>query len=717
MSDAAPALVTAVTDRHRTERRLHVAVLRAVAISLVVGAFTSCERSNVLDDAALRAADADSSEWLSYGRTYTEQRHSPLRQIDESNVARLGLMWTVDMQTLRGLEATPLVHDGVMYTTSAWSVVYAIDARTGAVRWRYDPAVPKDHAKFVCCDVVNRGVALFGEKVFVGTIDGRLIALDRKTGAPVWSVQTTPKDGPYAITGAPRIAAGKVVIGNAGSEFAVRGFLSAYDAGTGALAWRTYLVPGDPSKPFESEAMRRAAATWSGQWYKAGGGASPWDPIVFDPSLGLIYIGTANAAPWYPELRGDKPGDNLYASSIVAIRASTGEIVWHYQTTPGDSWDYDATQPITLADIVIDGRPRRVLMQPNKNAFLYVIDRETGKLISATPYAAMTWATGIDSAGRPIVNPAARPSTSGIIVSPADYGGHNWNPTSFSPTTGLLYFAVTDGGTRIHVVNPAFTLNTNDVTIGFDPRYAGPLTAKLAAVPAPKGRLIAWDPVAKREAWRVEHPVLRSGGTLSTAGNLVFQGRGDGILAAYRSTDGKMLWQYDAQVGIAAAPMTYAIDGVQYVAVMVAPPLLFVDPKIRTGPGRLLVFALDGKAALPARDARADVPISNDAFAVNATAAEIKDGGGLFMQYCNRCHSPDRNLVKSGAIPDLRRANAATHATFEQIVLGGARRVLGMPSFAKDISSDQVRTIQAFVLDQARKASVASVASGPVLAH
>ena len=357
-------------------------------------------------------------------------------------------------------------------------------------------------------------------------------------------------------------------------------------------------MPGDPSKPFEPEALRRAATTWSGQWWKAGGGASPWDPIVYDPTLDLIYVGTANANPWYPELRGDKEGDNLYASSIVAIKASTGEIVWHYQTTPGDSWDYDATQPITLADLTIDGRPRKVLMQPNKNAFLYVLDRENGKLISATPYASMTWATGIDSSGRPIVNPAAKPSTAGVLVSPADYGAHNWNPTSFSPTTGLLYLSVTDGGILLHVVDPKFKLNPNDRTMGIDPRYAGPLKAKRDSAPPAKGRLVAWNPVTKREAWRVEHPGLRSGGTLSTAGNIVFQGRGDGIFAAYRATDGKMLWKFDAQVGIAAAPMTYAIDGVQYVAILAAPPGYSVDPKIRTGPGRLLVFALDGKATL-----------------------------------------------------------------------------------------------------------------------
>jgi len=485
--------------------------------------------------------------------------------------------------------------------------------------------------------------------------------------------------------------------------------VSAYDAGTGELAWKTYMVPGDPSKPFEQEALRRAAATWSGRWYEAGGGGSPWDPIVYDPALDLLYVGTANASPWYPELRGDKEGDNLYASSIVAIRASTGEIVWHYQTTPGDSWDYDATQPITLVDLTIGGRTRKVLIQPNKNAFLYVIDRESGALISATPYASMNWATGIDSRGRPIVNPAAKPTTAGVLVSPADFGAHNWNPTAFSPATGMLYLSVTDGGQFLHVVDPKFTLNPNDRTMGIDPRYTGPLTAtRDSAALLAKGRLVAWNPVTKREAWRVEHPGLRSGGTLSTAGNIVFQGRGDGIFAAYRATDGRMLWQYDAQVGIAAAPMTYAIDGVQYVAILAAPPGFYMDPKIRTGPGRLLVFALDGKAALPPGTVQAASPIPAPTFAVKATAAEIAEGGGLFFQYCRRCHSPLTNLVKSGAIPDLRRSNDATHATIEQVVRGGARATLGMPSFAKDISSDQVRMIQAYVLDQARIASTAS---------
>ena len=698
------------THRHLTAT---LGLCAAIALAACSRAPTAPQASPLdspaahVDDASITASDGN-ADWLTYGRTHSEQRFSPLHQVDEQSVQRLGLAWSVDLQTLRGLEATPLVSDGVLFTTSAWSVVYAIDARRGTVLWRYDPAVPKEHAKFVCCDVVNRGVALYHGRVYVGTIDGRLVALDARSGSPVWTVQTTPKDGPYAITGAPRIARGRVVIGNAGSEFAARGFVSAYDADTGALDWRTYMVPGDPSKPFESDALRRAAPTWSGQWWKSGGGASPWDPIVYDPALDLIYVGTGNPSPWYPQLRGTKEGDNLYASSIVALKASTGEITWHFQTTPGDSWDYDATQPITLADLVIDGVPRKVLMQPNKNAFFYVIDRETGKLISAKPYATMTWATGVDSAGRPILNPAARTSTAGTLVSPADFGAHNWSPTSFSPVTGLLYLAVTDGGTRLHVVDPAFQLHSNDLTIGFDPRYNGPLTAKRDALPAPTGRLVAWDPVAKREAWRVELPVLRSGGTLSTAGNLVFQGRGDGTFAAYRATDGKLLWEFDAHVGIAAAPMTYSIDGVQYVAVLAAPPSLFADPKIKAGPGRLLVFALDGKDTIPAVTARADATIPPPAAVVKASAAEVTEGGGLYTLYCKRCHNPDYNLVKSGAVPDLRRSTAATHATFEAIVRGGARQVLGMPSFANDISAEQARMIQAFVLDQARQASANS---------
>ena len=671
----------------------------AVAVSLLAG----CDRSRHVDDAVLRTADADTANWLTHGRTYQEQRHSPLRQINDTSVAGLGLAWSVDLQTLHGVEATPVVKDGVMYVTSAWSVVYAVDARTGAVLWRHDPAVPKAHAKYVCCGVVNRGVALYRGRVYVGTIDGRLVALDERTGTPVWTVQTTPRDAPYAITGAPRIAAGRVIIGNAGSEYAVRGYVSAYDAMSGELAWRTHMVPGDPAKGFESEAMRRAATTWSGDWWKGGGGGSPWDPIVYDPELDLVYVGTANPNPWYPELRGTTPGDNLYSSSIVALRASTGEIVWHYQTTPSDGWDFDATQPIVLANLTVGGRERRVLMQANKNAFFYVIDRQTGEFISGTPYAHMTWASGIDSTGRPIVVPSAIPTSDGAIVIPANFGAHNWNPIAFSPATGLVYLAVTDSGADLHVVDKALVRSSTNMTVGRNQRYQGPLNTRITTI-RPSGRLIAWDPVARREAWRVVHPVVRSGGTLSTAGNLVFQGRVDGRLIAYRSTDGGKLWEFDAGVGIAAAPMTYAVGDTQYLAVVTGPPVFFMDDSARTGPGRLLTFALGRTATLPRTEVRqmaTPTPVTGPP----ASAADIAEGGALYRLSCARCHGIANNLVKSGAVPDLRRSSPETHASFQAIVRGGARAQLGMPSFAADLTEAQVRLIQAYVLDAARRAA------------
>ncbi len=413
----------------KSSGRLVLSAAALCILTITILSITSCSRSHtpaLVDDAALRVADADSANWITYGHTYSEQRFSKLEQVDEQSVSRLGLAWSFDLGTRRGLEATPLVEDGVMYTTSAWSLVYAFDARTGRLLWQYDPHVPKDHGKFVCCDVVNRGVALYRGRVYVGTLDGRLIALDAKTGKVVWDVQTTPKDGPYAITGAPRIAKGRVLIGNAGSEYVVRGFLSAYDADTGNLAWRTYSVPGDPSKPFESQAMRTAAATWSGEWWKTGGGGSPWDTIVYDPDLDYVYFGTGNGAPWYGKLRGK--GDSLYVASIVAVRADNGEMVWHYQTTPDDNWDFDATQPLMLANLTIGGQQRRVVMQANKNGFFYELDRATGQLISAKPFTEINWATGVDANGRPVENPVTRDLKDATIVRPASAGGHKLAP-------------------------------------------------------------------------------------------------------------------------------------------------------------------------------------------------------------------------------------------------------------------------------------------------
>jgi quinohemoprotein ethanol dehydrogenase len=583
-----------------------------------------------------------------------------------------------------------------MYVTGAWSTVYALEASTGRQLWTFDPKVPKDHGKFVCCDVVNRGVALYKNRVYFGTLDGRLIALDARTGALLWDVRTVPENSPYAITGAPRIAKGRVLIGNAGGEYATRGFVSAYDAGTGALAWRTYTVPGDPSKPFESEAMRIAAATWSGEWWKGGGGGNAWDAIVYDPELDLVFFGTANGSPWYESLRSENKGDNLYVSSIVALHASDGSQAWHYQTTPGDNWDYDATQPLLQATLTIGGQPRRVIMQANKNGFFYVLDRENGRFISGAKYTDVTWATGIDSTGRPIESPSARANA--VAVTPAVEGGHNWNPISFNPATGLVYLGVTEA-TTFHTVDTAFVPNRNDQTIGNNIRYRGPVPPA-AATPKLGGHLVAWDPVTQKEVWRAEHPDPKSGGTLSTAGNLVFQGRADGKLHAYRAIDGKLLWEFDAGVGIGAPPMTYVVNGTQYISVLAGwgGPMVLTNRPVgrgKVGAGRLLTFALGGTATLP-RVEQAGRPLPSPTFQVAATPSEIEEGRALYARFCFRCHGA--NVVSSGAVPDLRYSTKATHEMFEQIVRGGARRALGMPSFAQDLTADQARLIQAYVL-------------------
>ena len=684
-----------------------ILALASVAFWLLATAGCSHAPKEV-DDAALRAGDSDAANWITYGRTYSEQRFSPLKQIDEQTVSKLGLAWSFDLGTRRGLEATSLVKDGVLYTTSAWSLVYAFDARTGQLLWMFDPHVAKDHAKFVCCDVVNRGVALYRGRVYVGALDGRLIALDAKTGAVFWEVQTTPKDGPYAITAAPRIAKGRVLIENAGSEYAVRGYVSAYDAETGNLIWRTYTVPGDPSKPFESEAMRRAAATWSGEWWKAGGGGSVWDAMVYDPELDFVYFGTGNASPWYDRLRGK--GDDLYVASIVALRADNGEQVWHYQTTPGDNWDYDATQPLMLATLTIDGRQRRVVMQANKNGFFYVLDREKGALISAHPVTPINWATGIDSSGRPIENDAVRQLKDAKIVMPSPEGAHNWHPMSFNPTTGLVYLGVLND-TAVHAVTSDFKINLHDQITGADRSYIGPVRDQWLKMVS-TGRLVAWDPVAQKEVWHADLPDPKSGGTLTTAGNLVFQGRADGTLVAYRATDGKQLWEFDTGIGIAAPPMTYEVNGNQYIAVLAGwggPMVLNNRPvgKGKVGPGLLLSFALGGSAPLTPFK-RKIFPVPMPTFQVAATAPVIEKGRVLFAMYCGRCHGG--NVVSGGSVPDLRYAEEPTHQMFEEIVRGGARREFGMPSFAEDLTSEQVRYIHAYILDRARDSAKADAA-------
>lgn len=659
-----------------------------------------------VDDARLRDADKDEANWLMYGRTYDDHRYSPLKSVNEQTVSKLGLAWSKEMGTTRGLEATPLVKDGVIYVSGVWSTVQAFDAITGKTLWSYDPKVPRDRAFYFCCDVVNRGVALYRGKVYVGTLDGRLVALDEKTGTPVWTAQTTPDSKAYSITGAPRVARGMVMIGNAGGEYGVRGYMSAYDAQTGKMAWRVYTVPGDPSKGFESKAMEAAAKTWSGEWWKVGGGAPVWEGIVYDPELDLAYFGTGNATAWYRSLRGS--GDSLYAASILAVRVSTGSMAWHFQTTPGDNWDYDATQPLVQADLKINGQARKVIMQANKNGFFYMLDRATGEFISGTAFVdGINWATGLDpKTGRPIEAPGVA-GAAPAIISPDPGGAHNWNPMAFSPATGYMYLAAKTRMRMVHAPDPKWKYNPDKWNLGIDDTYDGPLYAKMFSMPPPYGELIAWDPVAKKSAWRVKYPVVEGGGVLATAGNLVMQGRADGILAAYRATDGKELWRFDAGTGIMAPPVTYTAGGEQYVTLLAGwggAPGLMNSPGIgavKPGYGRILTFRLGGTAILKplpyGHKEPPDPPVT-----AKMNPAQIREGAVAYLGNCMICHGI--NAV-GGSLPDLRYLDREKLDSFEDIVLGGSRVSDGMPSFAKTLNRKQVDAVKAYVIAQAQEAA------------
>lgn len=671
----------------------------ALFLSLLL--LVSCNRSKSVKDAG---------NWLLYGRTYSAQRFSPLKQINEQTVAKLGLAWSHEFETTRGLEATPLAQDGVIYTTGSWSNVYAFDARTGKSLWTYDPAVSRQRAYFLCCDVVNRGVALYQDKVYVGTLDARLIALDKHSGKPVWSVQTADPRKAYSITSAPLIAKGMVIIGNGGAEYGVRGYITAYDAETGKMLWRTYTVPGDPAKGFESAALEKAAKTWSGEWWKTGGGGAPWGSLSYDPELDLVYFGTGNPTPWYHALRDG--GDNLYADSILAVHASNGKLAWYFQTTPGDSWDYDATQPLLQADLNIGGRMHKVIMQANKNGFFYVLDRKTGEFLSGTQFVrGVNWSSGLDAkTGRPIMTSIGTAGLKPEIVSPSPDGAHNWQPMAFSAATGLVYLPAKAGTGMVQAPDPKWKYNPDRDNVGIQDVYDGPLNAKIEKLPAPVGELLAWDPVQRKEAWTAKSPVVNGGGVLATAGNLVFQGRADGVFAAYRATDGNQLWSFDAGTGIMAPPVTYLIDDVQYVAVMAGyggSAGLFNSPgggPVKPGYGRILTFALGRSAKLSVPEfGHKGPPVA----AITATQSPqlVHKGGLLFNSFCMECHGI--NAV-AGPLPDLRYADRATLMGIQDIVIGGRLAPAGMPSFKKILTAEQVHAIQAYVIFRAQESAKAA---------
>jgi alcohol dehydrogenase (cytochrome c)/quinohemoprotein ethanol dehydrogenase len=658
--------------------------------------------------------------WMSHGRTYAETRHSPLTSINLETVGDLGLAWYDDLDTRRGQEATPLFVDGVLYITSAWSKVYAYDARSGEKLWSFDPEVPGEWAAKACCDVVNRGVAYEDGKIFFGSLDGRLFALDAKSGEKIWETDTIEdRSLNYTITGAPRVVDGRVFIGNGGGEFfKTRGYVSAYSAETGELDWRFYTVPGDPSLPVENEIHKEAAKTWSGEWWTMGGGGTVWDSMAYDEELGLLYIGVGNGAPWNRRIRSEGKGDNLFLSSIVALDAKTGEYVWHYQTTPGDQWDYTATQQMILADMEIEGEPRKVIMQAPKNGFFYVLDRATGEFISAEAFVPVSWASGIDpQTGRPNINPEAYYDKTGEVYvgTPGPMGGHSWHSMSYNPHTGLVYIPAM-------VNNFPYTDDDN-----FSPSNVGvKLGVKMSAGALPNDQairdearrqqtshLLAWDPIAQKEVWRVEQGAIGSGGTLSTAGNLVFQGNRNGTFDAFNAQTGERVWSFEAQTGVIAAPMTYEIDGEQYIAVLAGwggtiPLLLGELSHGEDGPqvnrSRFLVFKLGGTAQLPepydvARSSHPAPPSFG-------TPEQIARGGVLFADYCTACHGGD--AVSGGVLPDLRSSFALSNEdTWFLITRDGGLKDNGMIGFGGELSDDELTAVRAYIVHRAHESGVA----------
>jgi PQQ-dependent dehydrogenase (methanol/ethanol family) len=670
-----------------------------------------------VDDARVRAADLEPGQWLAHGRTFSEQRFSPLKQIDNSNVERLGLAWAWEPGTTRGMESTPLVIDGVMYATGEWSRVYALDAKTGTPLWTYDPHVDGSKGRDGCCDVVNRGVAAWNGRLYLGAFDGRLICLDAATGKQIWEVQTTDVTRAYTITGAPRIVKGKVVIGNGGAEFGVRGYFSAYDANDGKLLWRFYTVPASRNGPFEHPELAIAAKTWShDSAWESGLGGTVWDSMAYDPDLDLLYVGVGNASVYNRAERSPGGGDNLFLSSILAIDPDDGHMAWYYQTTPGDQWDFTATQHIILADLMLPpannpgGRSelRHVLLQAPKNGFFYVLDRKSGELLSAKPYVDVSWATEVDMrTGRPVERSEANWDDKTARVTPGIPGGHNWHPMAFSPQTGLVYIPTFES---VYEFNPTpgykwkpGQMNTSE---DWDKTASHMEGFEALAKENVRTHLTAWDPIGARQAWRVDLGQGIPAGVLATGGNLVFQGTTWGQLKAYAADSGDELWSGDTGTGIIAPPISYEVDGEQYVAVVAGLGGSQGGHYIRfanSNPGRILAYKLDAHGELPRmppRDRRPGMGGKDvEAPVLETSEATLQRGRALYAVHCTRCHG--LGAQSSGLYPDLRQASGDVYASWKAIVIGGALSSRGMASFADVLSPEDAEAIRDYVADRA----------------
>lgn len=678
---------------------------RPVALVAAVVLATGCSSGGPgIDDADL--ADATRTDWAAFGRTSDQQRFSRLTQIDATTVGRLAPAWYLDLPQDNGLVSTPLVVDGTLYFIGSMNRVRAVDAASGELLWTYDPRVEDYADRMRVGWDHNRGIAYWGDKVYVATWDGRLNAVDAATGAEVWSTTTIDPDLPLYITGAPMVFDGKVLIGNGGTEHGpARGYVTAYDAESGTEVWRFWVVPGDPAEGFEDEAMRMAAETWTGNWWIHGGGGNAWHGFTYDRALDQLYIGTGNGSPWNQKIRSPEGGDNLFLSSIVALDPDTGEYLWHYQTTPGETWDYNSNMDIVLADLEIDGAERQVLLHAPKNGFFYVLDRTDGSLISAEPFTEVTWASHIDMAtGRPVELPDARYEDGRAVVAPGPLGGHGWHAMSFNQETGLAYFPT------IHASHVYDDSNVDHETWRSEP-WVGGLGVEGGFGPSLRednvfSTLRAWDPVRQELAWEVPLPGVYSPGTMTTAGNLVFQGRLDGMFAAYRADTGEEVWRHDLGLGMSAPPITYEVDGRQYVAILVGWGSVMAAVG---GAGvaqygwaygehdrRLVAFALDGEAELPAQpDPVVPIPRAED-FEVDPVLAAR---GAEVYAKCSWCHG--NGAVAAGMTPDLRSSRIITSLErFAGVVRDGERASDGMPMYA-DITFDELVGLQHFIRERA----------------
>jgi quinohemoprotein ethanol dehydrogenase len=686
---------------HRTQKTAYAWILVLASFCYSIGVASAAPTAANVNDAKIIANAKVGKEWPSHGLDYAGTRFSRLKKIDTANVGKLGLAWAYELESTRGVEATPIVVGGVMYVTAPWAVVHAIDVRTGKRIWTYDPETPHTVGWKACCDVVNRGVAVSNGKVYVGSLDARLIAIDAATGKKVWEQDTkTDKARNITITSAPNVVRGKVIVGNGGGEYGVRGYVTAYDAETGAMKWRWFVTPGDPSKPFEDESQAMAALTWdpSVKYWENGGGGNVWNTMAIDPELSLVYFGTGQPGPWAKAKRSPTGGDSLFTSSIVALNLDTGKYVWHYQENPRDTSDYDSCMDLILTDIKIDNRIRKVILHAPKNGIFYVLDRTNGQFISAKNFVNQTWAFGFDPNGRPIETREGTPTDKPFDAIPGPFGGHNWQAMSFSPSTGLAY---------IPTHNVPFVLGTDDDWKGQD--TSGPMSLGSGAgwnlgmqansrPPTGKafGRLVAWDPVKQKEAWGVDLGAPWNGGTLATAGNLVFQGTADAHFRAFDARSGKQLWESPVGSGVIASPVTYMVDGKQYVSIAVGwggvYGLAARHSDFNT-PGTVYTFALGGKAKMPAFEPYKLGPLIAG---VKYDPKDVPEGTSLYVRNCVLCHGVP-GVDKGGNIPNLGYVNKDLIQNLDQVLFNEEFAAQGMPDFKGKLNAGDVEKLKAFI--------------------